>query len=115
MKRATDPHCRVTLTAAEAVEFLTPDLVDFLADLHGSPLSLAQAAIQLLPFGSRSALVTTGLVTADDGGDGAGTDVALLLTPLGVEVIAWAGTADDNRQIDQLAARAAAIAARQQR
>ena len=43
-------------TAAEALNYLPPDLIGVLASLHGAPRSLAEATIQLLPFGSRAAL-----------------------------------------------------------
>jgi hypothetical protein len=43
-------------TAAEVLRFLPPDLCAVLAGLHGAPESVAEAAVQLLPFGSRSAL-----------------------------------------------------------
>lgn len=95
--------------AAAAVEYLTPELLEFLADLHGSPASLAQAAVQLLPFGSRSALLATGVVTSSGGGSGRAGEEGLRLTPLGFEVIALAGAADESRQLDELVAKAAAI------
>jgi hypothetical protein len=96
--------------AAAAVEYLTPELLEFLADLHGSPDSLAQAAVQLLPFGSRSALLATGVVSSSGGGgSGRAGEEGLRLTPLGFEVIALAGAADESRQLDDLVAKAAAI------
>jgi hypothetical protein len=83
-----------TMSASEAAQFLTPDLRLFLADLDGAPPSIAEAAVQLLPFGSRSALLAIGLVTADGGGAGtAGSEPGLRLTDLAFEVIAEAAAA----------------------
>jgi hypothetical protein len=81
-------------------------LVDFLADLRGAPPSIAQAAIQLLPFGSRSALLATGLATTRD----ASGEGRFQLTALGFDVIAEAATHDDHEEIRMLAARARVVA-----
>jgi hypothetical protein len=81
-----------TMSASEAAQFLTPDLRLFLADLDGAPPSIAQAAVQLLPFGSRSALLAIGLVTAD-GRTGTAAEPGLQLTDLAFEVIAEAAAA----------------------
>jgi hypothetical protein len=43
-------------TAAEVLNYLPPDLIGVLASLNGAPKPLAEATIQLLPFGSRAAL-----------------------------------------------------------
>jgi hypothetical protein len=45
-------------SAADVLEFLHPDLRTTLASLHGAPKSVAEATVQLLPFGSRAALET---------------------------------------------------------
>lgn len=45
-------------TAAEILGFLTPDLRATLAGLYRAPEAVATATVQLLPFGSRAALVT---------------------------------------------------------
>lgn len=107
-------ECHGVTTAVEVVEYLTPELLEFLADLHGSPQSLVQAAIQLLPFGSRSALWATGVVSSDGRGSGPDGEEGLRLTPLGFDVIALAGAADESRQLDDLMAQAAAIVAARQ-
>ncbi|WIM98597.1 hypothetical protein ACTOB_002201 [Actinoplanes oblitus] len=99
------------MTAAEALEFLTPDLQEFLVDLHGSPESIAQAAVQLLPFGSRAALQATGLVTADGARCGTDTDTSLRLTELAFEAMAVAADRAETEELDELTARAAAIMA----
>ncbi|RZU52129.1 hypothetical protein EV385_3971 [Krasilnikovia cinnamomea] len=112
-RKGTDDTDR--LCAAEAVQFLTPDLLEFLADLYGAPASIAQGAVQLLPFGSRAALLATGLVTALDDGDGPAHEEILQLTDLAFEVIAMAASAAASEQIDELAAHAAAIVAARQR
>jgi len=103
------------LSAAEAVQFLTPDLLEFLADLYGAPASIAEGAVQLLPFGSRTALLATGLVTAHTEGKAPSYAESLQLTTLAFEVMAMAAAAADNEQIDELAAHAAAIVAARHR
>jgi len=70
----------------ETLDFLPPPLVGVLAGLQGSPESVTQAAIQLLPFGSRAALESTGMVVTGEDIDGRGHYV-LRLTPLGLAVI----------------------------
>ena len=96
--------------AADVIRFLTPALVDFLVDLRGAPASIAQAAIQLLPFGSRSALLATGLATCPDRGEEASGAGRLQLTPLAYEVMAEAAGRADQDEIHLLAARARAAA-----
>ena len=46
------------LSATEVLAFLHPDLCATLASVHGAPRSVAEATVQLLPFGSRTALET---------------------------------------------------------
>jgi hypothetical protein len=101
-------------SAVEAVEYLTPDLLEFLADLHGCPAYVAQAAVQLLPFGSRSALLATGLVTPEGSDDTPAEKQGLRLTARGLEVIALVGAADESQKLDELVAKAAAIVAARQ-
>ncbi len=91
----------------EAVRYLTPDLKEFLADLEGVPVSLAQAAIQLLPFGSRILLLETGMATAEVGGEDSA--IGLRLTPLGFAVILRVAQDGDHDEIRALAEAAAAI------
>ncbi|BFU45658.1 hypothetical protein [Krasilnikovia sp. MM14-A1004] len=104
-------ECPDRLSVAEAVPFLTPDLLEFLTDLYGAPTSIAQSAIQLLPFGSRAALLATCLVTAHADGNGQKRGEILQLTDLAFEVMA---TPADS-EIDEIAAQAAAIVAARQR
>ncbi|WP_130508446.1 hypothetical protein [Krasilnikovia cinnamomea] len=101
------PGCPDQLSAAEAVQFLTPDLLEFLTDLYGAPASIAQGAVQLLPFGSRAVLLATGLVTIRSDGAGPEQGEILQFSDLAFEVMATA--ADD--EIDEVAAQAAAIVA----
>ncbi|GAB1692537.1 hypothetical protein [Krasilnikovia sp. M28-CT-15] len=103
--------CPEQLSAAEAVRFLTPDQLEFLTCLYGAPASIAQGAIQLLPFGSRTALPATGLVTARGDGDGPKQGEILQLTDLAFEVMATAG----DTEIDEITAQAAAILAERHR
>ena len=44
------------LSPTDALQFLTPRLRATLASLHGAPESVAEATVQLLPFGSRAAM-----------------------------------------------------------
>jgi hypothetical protein len=99
------------LSADELVEYLTPDLLHFLGDLHGAPVSIAQAAVRLLPFGSRTALLTTGLVTAEGGGNDVSGEAGLRLTRKAFEVMALAAMPQEQEEIDRLAATAAEIVA----
>jgi hypothetical protein len=94
---------------ADILCFFTPDLVDFLADLHEAPASLAQATVQLLPFGSRAALVATGLATLRDG---VSEDGRLQLTPLAFAVMAEAAESKQRDEISQLTERARTVASR---
>ena len=82
------------LTATDALAFLHPDLCATLAGLHGAPRSVAEATVQLLPFGSRAALETLNppLATAGRAVDEEGHR-PLTLTPFAYEVIAAAAAA----------------------
>jgi hypothetical protein len=100
-----------TMSASEAARFLTPDLRVFLADLDGAPPSIAQAAVQLLPFGSRSALLAIGLVTADGSGNGPSGETGLQLTDLAFEVIAAVAAPAEQAEIERLSTFAADIVA----
>jgi hypothetical protein len=107
----TAPDGTVVLTAAEAMRYLTPGLLQFLADMHGAPMSIVQAAVQVLPFGSRSALITTGLCTTDGSGNGPAGEAGLRLTPLALEVMAEAAAPAGEGGLDKLADAATAIVA----
>jgi len=45
-------------SATDVLAYLHPDLCATFASLHGAPRSVAEATVQLLPFGSRAALET---------------------------------------------------------
>jgi hypothetical protein len=94
----------------DVLRFLTPDLVDFLADLHEAPASLAQATVQLLPFGSRSALVATGLAMTSGTSDDVSEHGRLQLTPLCFAVMAEAAAGRERQEISRLASRARTVA-----
>lgn len=78
-------------SATDILRFLTPRLIDTLASLHGTPESVAEAAVQLLPFGSRAALeaLTPPLAVCGEPVDGSGRR-SLSLTPFAYEVMAAA-------------------------
>ena len=106
-------------TATEVLEYLNPDLLATLASLHQAPRSVAEATVQLLPFGSRAALETLNppLAVAGNPIDEDG-HYALRLTPFAYEVMAAAAAAEESnpRAIDawtERAARAAQLAAEQ--
>ena len=80
-------------TAAAILRFLPPDLCATLASLHGAPRSVAEATIQLLPFGSRAALESTDLAVATGGPSDRHRPLAL--TSLAYEVMAYAAAAAD--------------------
>ena len=84
------------LSAAEVLEYLPADLIAILASLHGAPKSLAQATIQLLPFGSRAALeeMQPALASADGPASSDGFR-RLTLTDFAFAVIAEASAAQD--------------------
>jgi hypothetical protein len=83
--------------AGEVLRYLTPDLRETLANLHGAPRSVAEATVQLLPFGSRAALEAVEPPLAVAGGDPGGGERhrPLTLTPFAYEVIAAAAAAAD--------------------
>jgi hypothetical protein len=83
-------------SAREVLEFLHPDLCATLAGLHEAPQSVAEATVQLLPFGSRAALESLNppLAIVGDPNDEEGHR-ALKLTPFAYEVMAAAATAAD--------------------
>jgi hypothetical protein len=90
----------------ETLDYLSPRLVCSLAELH-APESVIQTVIQLLPFGSRAALESTGMVVRGEDVGGHAHHV-LRLTPLGLRVIeeaAHPGMAAPD--VDALDARAA--------
>ncbi|GAA4705960.1 hypothetical protein GCM10023215_52540 [Pseudonocardia yuanmonensis] len=77
------------MSAVETCKYLTPDLLTVLASLHGVSRSIAEASIQLLPFGSRSALEALDLAKAGPAIDAEGHR-SLLLTEFAYEVMAAA-------------------------
>lgn len=83
--------------AARVLPFLTPDLRATLASLHRAPRSVAEATIQLLPFGSRTALETVEPPLAVAAGRPVGDEGhrPLTLTAFAYEVMAAAAAAAD--------------------
>jgi hypothetical protein len=96
-------------SATDVLEFLHPDLRTALASLHGAPKSVAEASVQLLPFGSRAALetLTPPLAEAGECLDDEGHR-ALTLTPFAYEVMAAAAAAAeaDPQAVDEWSERA---------
>lgn len=80
--------------AHDVLAWLTPDLRTMLASLDGVPPSVATAVVQLLPFGSRAAVIALGLAYRQDG-DPARPAQVLGLTPLAFDVIKEAASAID--------------------
>jgi hypothetical protein len=72
---------------SEVIPFLVPDLKATLASLADAPAAVAQATVQLLPFGSRLSLKTLGLAVWNDGSDDDKLS-SLILTPFAFEVAA---------------------------
>jgi hypothetical protein len=87
--------------AYEVLNWLTPDLVTTFARLHEAPHAVATAAIQLLPFGSRAALIELGIARRQ-GGDPAAPRAVLELTPLAYEVmrVAYQQTEADREGVE---------------
>ena len=73
-------------TPRELLEYLPARLIVILAGLHGASTRVAEATVQLLPFGSRAALEAADMAV---GRDVKGVRV-LTLTPLAYEVMAEA-------------------------
>jgi hypothetical protein len=105
----------VKRSATDVLKFLHPDLCATLASLHGAPRSVAEATVQLLPFGSRAALETlqpalaiAGACIDDEG------HRALTLTPFAYEVMAAAAAAAaaDPQAVDEWSERARLAARR---
>lgn len=100
---------------SDVLEYLSPQLVRILGGLDGAPESVAQATVQLLPFGSRAALEALGLAVAGDEIDDT-THRYLKLTPLAFLVMAEAAHRLDapdalDEDLDQRAARALGLPA----
>lgn len=95
----------------EITRSLTPDLAASLADLHGAPRPLAQAMVQLLPFGSRAALEVLGLAVWRDAADDEAGERRLELTAAAFDVMAELTAAGADRdEIVALARDARAVA-----
>jgi len=77
---------------ADLLRGLNPRLLRVLAGLHGVPNSIAEATIQLLPFGSRAALEAEELAVLERGEDG---EEFLRLTPRAYAAMAAAAATDD--------------------
>ncbi len=87
------PGLRDRLT--EALTLLLPETRSTLAALSDAPTSVAQAVIQLLPFGSRSVLEDLEIVKRGPTVDGKGR-TSLELTPFGFDVIDAAAKLEDS-------------------
>ena len=89
----------VIKSAAQVLESLPPRLVKILATLDGAPQAVAEATVQLLPFGSRAGLETTGCAVPGEFLDDLGHR-SLRLTPLAYEVMAAAAArVEGNRDV----------------
>ncbi|MDX5970199.1 hypothetical protein SIM91_44480 [Rhodococcus opacus] len=66
---------------------LTPDLATTLTNLRGAPRDVMGAVVQLLPLGSRAALLTAKLAIQVGSGTEENGDLTLKLTPLAYEVM----------------------------
>lgn len=84
-----------------ALAFLTPRLQATLASLHEAPESVAEAAVQLLPFGSRAALEAMDPPLAVAGRDRGDGWRPLSLTPFAYEVMAAAAAAESADREDE--------------
>ncbi len=76
----------------ELLRGLNPRLLRVLAGLHGAPHSIAEATIQLLPFGSRAALEAEELAVLEKDEDG---QDFLRLTPRAYAAMEAAAAAAD--------------------
>jgi hypothetical protein len=108
-------------SATEVLEFLHPELCATLASLHGAPRSVAEATVQLLPFGSRAALETLNppLAIAGEPIDDEGHR-ALALMPFAYDVMAAAAAVAESdpqtvHEWSERAQRAASAVAEQHR
>lgn len=81
----------------EVLRYFPPSLCAILASLHEAPRSVAEATVQLLPFGSRAALESTEPPLAVAAGHPADDEDhrRLELTPFAYEVMACAAAAAD--------------------
>lgn len=59
----TTPPDPTTDTPEQALKLLPPNLIATLASMHGTTTAIVKATVQLLPPGSRAALVDAGLAT----------------------------------------------------
>jgi len=76
-----------SVSTARVLNVLPQDTVITLAGLYEAPPSVTQAVVQLLPFGSRAALATYGVVVESPIAGDATNIKSLSLTPFGFEVI----------------------------
>lgn len=75
--------------AREALTFLTPETKSLLASLNGASPAICESVVQLIPFGSRAALLEQGLAIHGPAPE------LLKITPLGFAVIAAAAESVD--------------------
>lgn len=67
LKRSDDPRTGSAAGVREALAWLPPDARALLASLHKAPPAVAEAVLQLVPFGSRAALLDQGVTEVDEG------------------------------------------------
>ena len=90
-----DERVRQAASAAPAQDLLaglSPRVVRVLAGLHGAPRAIAEATIQLLPFGSRAGLEANDLAIRET--DAHGLEF-LRLMPVAYEAMAQAAALED--------------------
>lgn len=80
-KHSHDPSTDSLEAARSALAWLPPDARALLASLHNTPPSIAEAVLQLVPFGSRAALLDQGVTEVDEGTH------AVSITPFGYLVM----------------------------
>jgi len=87
--RGDVPEACTDKTPAEVLGWMNSDLRTTLGSLDGAPASIANAVVQLLPFGSRVALEKLDIVRRGSIADDTG-HYSIVLTDFGYSVIAAA-------------------------
>ncbi len=90
--RASQVEADVVAPSPELLRALNPRLRRVLAGLYGAPHSIAEATVQLLPFGSRAALEAEGLAVLEKDED---DQEFLRLTPRAYAAMEAAAAAAD--------------------
>lgn len=95
---AGDPHdTQRSQSPQDALNWLTPDAITTLGNLHGAPRAVIESVIQLLPFGSRAALEEQEIVISSDRPVKGSSHRTLFLTDYGYAVIAEAAKCNEAR------------------